>query len=147
MPQEMPQAAPLASAEAADRSGVPGESSQAQRAWAARQPGYWCLPNLGRPGSRPIPALQYFQYVFSLLALKLAGTERLSHTDDHNFDQGLRLFAGLNVLPKCTALSTYAYSLDRNTVDPLQATIAATGHRLGLYQSPTINLDFHAVPH
>lgn len=102
------------------------------------------LPNLGLPGSKPIPALQYF---LSLLALKLAGTERLSHTDDHNFDQGLGLFAGLNVLPKCTALSTYAYSLDRNTVDQLQAAVAAVGHRLGLYNSPTINLDFHAVPH
>jgi len=66
------------------------------------------LPGLGLPGSKPIPALQYF---LSLLALKLAGTERLSHhTDDHNFDEGLGLFAGLNVLPKCTAVSTYAYS-------------------------------------
>ena len=80
------------------------------------------------------------------LALKLAGTERLSHTDDHNFDGGLGLFAGLNVLPKCTAMSTYAYSLDDPTVDRLQAAAVTAGHRLGLYQSDTTNLDFHAVP-
>src|SRR5439155_17813161 len=60
------------------------------------------LPHL--PGSKPIPALNYF---LSFLALKLAGTERLSHAGDHAFDDGLGLFAGLNVLPKCTAMSTY----------------------------------------
>ena len=102
------------------------------------------LARLRLPGSKPIPALQYF---LSFLALKLAGTERLSHADDHNFDQGLGLFAGLNVLPKCTAMSTYAYSLDRRAVDRLQAGVATAGHKLGLYNSDTINLDFHAVPH
>lgn len=102
------------------------------------------LPLLGLPGSKPLPSLHYF---LSLLALKLVGTERLSHTDDHNFDEGLGLFAGLNVLPKCTAMSTYAYSLDRKTVDKLQAGVASAGHRLGLYKSQTINLDFHAIPH
>jgi transposase len=98
----------------------------------------------GLPGSKPIPALQYF---LSFLALKLAGTERLSHTNDHNFDAGLGLFAGLNVLPKCTAMSTYAYSLDGPVLDRLQRGVATSGRRLGLYTSDTINLDFHAVPH
>jgi len=98
----------------------------------------------GLPGSKPIPALQYF---LSFLALKLAGTERLSHTNDHNFDEGLGLFAGLNVLPKCTAMSTYAYSLDGPVIDRLQSGIVESGRRLGLYSSDTINLDFHAVPH
>lgn len=98
----------------------------------------------GLPGSKPIPALQYF---LSFLALKLAGTERLSHTNDHNFDEGLGLFAGLNVLPKCTAMSTYAYSLDGPVLDRLQRGFVKSGRRLGLYTSDTINLDFHAVPH
>jgi len=102
------------------------------------------FPRLGLPGSRPIPALQYF---LSFLALKLAGSERLSHTNDHNFDAGLGLFAGLNVLPKCTAMSTYSYSLDRSVVHRLQSAVSSAGHRLGLYTSDTINLDFHAVPH
>lgn len=98
----------------------------------------------GLPGSKPIPALQYF---LSFLALKLAGTERLSHTNDHSFDAGLGLFAGLNVLPKCTAMSTYAYSLDGPVLDRLQRGVAKSGRQLGLYTSDTINLDFHAVPH
>ncbi|MGH2359251.1 MAG: transposase [bacterium] len=98
----------------------------------------------GLPGSKPIPALQYF---LSFLALKLVGTERLSHADDHNFDAGLGLFAGLNVLPKCTAMSTYAYSLDGPVLDRLQRGVAKAGRRLGLYTSDTINLDFHAIPH
>jgi DNA-binding transcriptional ArsR family regulator len=96
------------------------------------------------PGSKPIPSLQYF---LSFLALKLAGTERLSHTNDHNFDPALGLFAGLNVLPKCTAMSTYAYSLDGPVIDHLQRGVTQAGRRLGLYASDTINLDFHAVPH
>jgi len=96
------------------------------------------------PGSKPIPALQY---VLSFLALKLIGTERLSHTNDHNFDAGLGLFAGLNVLPKCTAMSTYAYSLNEPVLDRLQRGVAKAGHRLGLYTADTVNLDFHAVPH
>lgn len=102
------------------------------------------VARLALPGSKPIPALNYF---LSFLALKLAGTERLSHANDHNFDAGLGLFAGLNVLPKCTAMSTYAYSLDGAAVDRLQAATVSAGHRLGLYGSDTINLDFHAVPH
>jgi hypothetical protein len=96
------------------------------------------------PGSKPIPTLQYF---LSFLALKLAGTERLSHTNDHNFDAGLGLFAGLNVLPKCTAMSTYAYSLNEPALDRVQRGVAKAGQRLGLYTADTINLDFHAVPH
>ena len=98
----------------------------------------------GLPGSKPIPALQYF---LSFLALKLAGTERLSHANDHNFDAGLGLFAGLNVLPKCTAMSTYGYSLDGPVLDRLQRGVVQAGRQLGLYTSDTINLDFHAVPH
>ncbi len=96
------------------------------------------------PGSKQIPSLAYF---LSFLALKLAGSERLSHTNDHSFDRGLGLFAGLNVLPKCTAMSTYGYSLDAPRIDRLQRGVAEAGQRLGLYTGTTINLDFHAVPH
>ena len=96
------------------------------------------------PGSKPIPALSYF---LSFLALKVAGSERLSHTNDYNFDRGMGLFAGLNVLPKCTAMSTYAYSLDAPVIEHLQSGVAREGQRLGLYTGDTINLDFHAVPH
>jgi hypothetical protein len=63
----------------------------------------------GLPESKTIPATSYF---LSFLALKLIGSERFAHVGDHGFDPGLGLFARLNVLPKCTAMSTYSYSLD-----------------------------------
>jgi transposase len=88
------------------------------------------VANARIPGSKPIPPLSYF---LSFLALKLAGNERLSHTNDHSFDPGLGLFAGLNVLPKCTAMSTYGYSLDASRIDRLQRGMAEAGQRLGLY--------------
>jgi len=63
----------------------------------------------GLPGTKVIAASNYF---LSFLALKLLGSERYAHIGEHAFDPALGLFAGLNVLPKCTALSTYSYSLD-----------------------------------
>jgi hypothetical protein len=59
----------------------------------------------GLPGTQAIPATAY---LLSFLALKLLGTERYAHVGEHGFDPGLGWFAGLNVLPKCTALSTYS---------------------------------------
>ena len=63
------------------------------------------------------------------------------------FDAGLGLFAGLNVLPKCTAMSTYAYSLDALHLGKLQKAFVQQVNRLGLYDRQIINLDFHTVPH
>jgi len=59
------------------------------------------------PKTKSISALNYF---LSFLALKLLGTERNAHVGEHAFDSGLGLFARLNTLPKCTAMSTYSYS-------------------------------------
>src|ERR1035441_10186873 len=57
------------------------------------------LPGLvrqaGYPGSKMIPAPQSW---LSLLGLKLSSTERKSHVMDLVFDEGLALFAGLNVV-------------------------------------------------
>jgi len=96
------------------------------------------------PGTRAIPALSYF---LSVLALKLLGTERYAHVGDHSFDPGLGLFTGLNVLPKCTALSTYSYSLDQEHMHRLQEAFVSSAHLLGIYDKRIINLDFHTVPH
>jgi len=82
-----------------------------------------------------------------LLALKLLGTERYAHVDDHAFDPGLGVFAGLNRLPKCTALPTYSYSLDQAHITRLQGAFVRAAARLGIYDGKTINLDFHTVPH
>jgi len=98
----------------------------------------------GLPGSKTIPALQYF---LSFLSLKLIGTERFAHIGDHSFDAGLGTFAGLNVLPKCTAMSTYSYSLDAIHLQRLQQSFVKQANRIGLYDKSIVNLDFHTIPH
>lgn len=98
----------------------------------------------GLPGTKTIPALSYF---LSFLALKLIGTERYAHLTEHAFDPGLGLFAGLNVLPKCTAMSTYSYGLDALHLVRLQQSFVKQAIRLGLYEGDLINLDFHTIPH
>jgi transposase len=102
------------------------------------------VDDAGLPGSQKIPALQY---VLSFLAVKLIGTERFAHMSDHSFDAGLGLFAGLNVLPKCTAMSTYSYSLDAIHLQRLQAAFVRQANRIGLYDKAIVNLDFHTIPH
>ena len=98
----------------------------------------------GLPGSKVIPATSYF---LSFLALKLMGTERYAHVGDHAFDPGIGLFAGLNAIPKCTALSTYSYGLDSVHLLGLQRAFIRQASKLGLYDNKIINLDFHTVPH
>lgn len=100
--------------------------------------------NAGLPGSKVIPATSY---LLSFLALKMLGTERYAHVGDHAFDPGLGLFAGLNVLPKCTAMSTYSYSLDEVHIIKLQKAFIRNASKLGLYDGKFVNLDFHTVPH
>jgi transposase len=96
------------------------------------------------PGTQIIPAINYF---LTFLALKLLGNERYAHVGDHAFDPGLGLFSGLNVLPKCTALSTYSYSLDEVHLLRLQKAFIKKASKLGLYDGQIINLDFHTIPH
>lgn len=98
----------------------------------------------GLPGSKAIPAVSY---LLSFLALKLLGDERYAHVGDHGFDPGLGLFAGLNVLPKCTAMSTYSFSLDEVHIQRLQAAFVKRAAKLALYDGRVLNLDFHTVPH
>ena len=98
----------------------------------------------GLPGSKTIPATSYF---LSFLALKLLGTQRYAHMGDHSFDPGAGLFAGLNVLPECTAMSTYSYSIDSVHLLRLQKAFVNQAAKLGLYDKQVINLDFHTVPH
>jgi transposase len=98
----------------------------------------------GLPGSKAIPAISYF---LSFLSLKLLGTQRYAHMGEHSFDPGTGLFAGLNVLPKCTAMSTYSYSIDPIHLLRLQEAFVQQAAKLGLYDKKVINLDFHTVPH
>jgi len=98
----------------------------------------------GLPKTKKIPAVSY---LLSFLALKLLGNERFAHVGNYSFDPGLGLFAGLNVLPKCTAMSTYSYGLDDVHIARIQKAFLKQTTRLGLVDGAVVNLDFHSVPH
>jgi hypothetical protein len=95
------------------------------------------------PGSAMIPAEQA---VRTLLALKLIGTERKSHVMDLVDDQGIALFAGLNVVPKRSYLAAYTSQLDGRTTQRLQAAWFTEVQRAGLPHGSSLDLDFHTVP-
>jgi transposase len=101
----------------------------------------------GYPGTRAIPALSW---LLSLLSLKLTGTRRVSHVDDHLLiDPAAALFAGLSTLPKKTALTDYSYRLSH---DHQRAFLAALdtkmiGTGLATTDQAIFDLDFHAVMH
>src|SRR3990170_5711047 len=88
-------------------------------------------------------------YVLSILSLKLLGQERLSQINDFSLDRGLGLFAGLNVIPKSTAISTYSYSIDKDAINLFQETFVKNLNKIdeSYYSGETINLDFHTIPH
>ncbi|MGQ0520648.1 MAG: hypothetical protein ACT4PX_05800, partial [Actinomycetota bacterium] len=96
------------------------------------------------PGTREVPALAS---VLSLLALKMIGQRRVSHVDDVAADAGLAVFAGLESLPKATALGTYSYRLSRTHGRKLLAALGASAVRAGQIQGREFDLDFHAIMH
>lgn len=98
----------------------------------------------GLPGTKMIPAINY---LLSFLALKLLGNQRYAHVGDKALDPGLGVFTGLNVIPKCTAMSTYSYGLDAVHILRLQSAFVKRATKLALYGGNIINLDFHTVPH
>lgn len=93
--------------------------------------------------------LSQINSIFSLLALKLVGHERLSKISSYNNDTGFGFFAGLNVPPKTTATSTYSYLVDKDAVINFMKEFIAHMRSIypQYYQGETINLDFHAIPH
>ena len=95
------------------------------------------------PGSKPIPAEQALR---SLLALKLIGKERKSHVMDLVFDQGLAVFAGLNVIPKRSYLAAYSSRIDHQTDLRLMEAWSAQVQQAGLARGGFLRLDFHTVP-
>ena len=98
----------------------------------------------GYPGTKAIPALQYF---LSHLALKLLGKERFSHVMDCCHDRGLGLFAGLNAIPKTTALTTYSYRITAAKNVRFLNSLVRRARRTGSIKGDSINLDFHSIPH
>ena len=95
------------------------------------------------PGSAMIPAEQA---VRTLLALKLIGKERKSHVMDLVCDEGIALFAGLNVVPKRSYLAAYSSRVDRRATLRLLEAWSDEVHRAGLPRGSSFDLDFHTVP-
>ena len=81
----------------------------------------------------------------SLLALKLWGVSRHSHVMAHVFDEGLALFAGLNVPPKRSSLSEYSCRVDPRQLPPLTRRWVGAAHALGLPRGESFDLDFHTI--
>ena len=96
------------------------------------------------PGTREVPALCS---VLSLLALKAIGRRRVSHVDDVATDPALATFAGLESLPKATALGTYSYRLARRHHQRLLAALGPAMLRTGQAGGTEFDLDFHAIMH
>ncbi len=95
------------------------------------------------PGSAMIPAEQA---VRTLLALKLVGVQRKSHVMDFVTDEGIALFAGLNVVPKRSYLAAYSSSIDDRAIDRFMAAWFTKVARAGLTPGTSLDLDFHTVP-
>jgi hypothetical protein len=101
----------------------------------------------GYPGTRVIPAISW---MLSLLALKLTATRRVSHVDDLLIvDPAAALLAGLAILPKKSALTSYSYRLShdhqRAFLAALDAKMISSG--LASREEAIFDLDFHAVMH
>ena len=101
------------------------------------------LRKVDLPGSGMIPAEQALR---TLLAMKLIGKERKSHVMDLVFDEGIALFAGLNVVPKRSYLAAYSSRVDHRTINALMGAWFDEVQRAGLKRGSSIDLDFHSVP-
>src|SRR3954467_1085487 len=98
----------------------------------------------GLPGSRMIPAGCALR---SLLALKLFGTARHPHVMSAVLDEGLALFAGLNVTPKRSFLTEYSCRIDPACYPRLMRLWFDAVGRLGLEHGRSFDLDFHTIPY
>jgi hypothetical protein len=84
--------------------------------------------------------------VRSLLALKLFGNARHSHVMSSVLDEGLALFAGLNVVPKRSFLTEYSCRIEPACYPILMRDWFDTVSRLGLKWGTSFDLDFHTIP-
>jgi hypothetical protein len=98
---------------------------------------------VGLPGSEMVPA---GCAVRSLLALKLHGNARHSHVMSHVLDEGLGLFAGLNVIPKRSFLTEYSCRIDPACYPKLMGAWFDAVGRLGMAWGTSFDLDFHTIP-
>lgn len=101
------------------------------------------LARAGFPGSKMVPAACA---VRSLPALKLFGNARHSHVMSSVLDEGLALFAGLNVVPKRSFLTEYSCRIEPACYPMLMRDWFDTVSRLGLKWGTSFDLDFHTIP-
>jgi DDE family transposase len=101
------------------------------------------LARSGLPGSKMIPAGCALR---SLLALKLFGNARHSHVMSSVLDEGLALFAGLNVVPKRSFLTEYSCRIAPACYPKLMRDWFDAVSRLGLKWGTSFDLDFHTIP-
>ena len=95
------------------------------------------------PGSKMIPATHAMR---SLLALKLFGRARHSHVMSYVMDEGLALFAGLNVIPKRAFLTEYSCRINPSAYPKLMRRWFDTMSKVGLERGVSFDLDFHTIP-
>jgi len=101
------------------------------------------LARCGFPGSKMIPAGCAMR---SLLGLKLFGSARHSHVMSSVFDEGLALFAGLNVIPKRSFLTEYSCRINPACYPALMRNWFDVVNGLGLKRGTSFDLDFHTIP-
>lgn len=97
----------------------------------------------GLPGTQMVPAAHALR---SLLALKLFGTQRHTHVMSAVLDEGLALFAGLNVIPKRSFLTEYSCRIAPACYPKLMQHWFDAMTGLGLQHGSSFHLDFHTIP-
>src|SRR5271166_265196 len=94
------------------------------------------------PGTQMVPAAHAMR---SLLALKLFGTQRHTHVMSAVLDEGLALFAGLNVIPKRSFLTEYSCRIAPARYPKLMRHWFDAMSELGLNHCSWFDLDFHTI--
>jgi hypothetical protein len=95
------------------------------------------------PGTKMVPAAHALR---SLLALKLQSNRRHTHVMSAVLDEGLALFAGLNVIPKRSFLTEYSCRIAKSCYPKLMRHWFDAMARLGLEHGSSFDLDFHTIP-
>jgi hypothetical protein len=101
------------------------------------------LADANFPGTKMMPAAHSMR---SLLAMKLFGNARHSHIMSYVFDEGLALFAGLNVVPKRSFLTEYSCRIRPACYPQIMRSWFDTVKKLGLRRGTSLDLDFHTIP-
>jgi len=101
------------------------------------------LSKCNLPGTEMVPAAHAMR---SLLALKLFSNRRHVHVMSAVLDEGLALFAGLNVVPKRSFLTEYSCRIAPACYPKLMHRWFDAMTGLGLEHGSSFDLDFHTIP-